>query len=106
MPANSGPVADSGRLTRGDDGQVFRLELGQDALARDWPAVHAMLAPWLRATWTVERVRRFFEDEYRSTLAENDVEGIHYPEYPDPQLGGNNFMNAAALREPISFAAG
>lgn len=65
-----------------------------------------MLAPWLRATWTVERVRRFFEDEYRSTLAENDVEGIHYPEYPDAQLGGNNFMNAAALREPISFAAG
>jgi len=28
---------------------------------------------------------------------------MQYPEYREPEGGGNNFMNATALREPISF---
>ena len=81
----------------------FGEELGRRVLARDWQAVHQMLAPWMQQSLTTDDVRAFFEDEYRRTLDENGVEGMHYPEYPDPGVDGNNFMNATALREPISF---
>ena len=58
-----------------DDVQIFGTDLGRKALGREWPAVHALLAPWLRASWTIEQVRRFFEDEYRATLDANGAEG-------------------------------
>jgi hypothetical protein len=67
-----------------DDVRAFGTELGRMALGREWPAVHAMLAPWLRATWTIEQVRQ----------------------YPEPGLDGNGFTKATQLREPISFAGG
>jgi uncharacterized protein (DUF934 family) len=89
-----------------DDVRAFGTELGRKALARDWAGVHAMLAPWLRASWPVDRVQRFFEDEYRIALEANGAEGLHYPEYPEPQLDGNGFTKATQLREPISFAGG
>src|SRR5436190_14894352 len=89
-----------------DDIRTFGTDLGREVLARRWPAVHAMLAPWLRMTWSVDQVRQFFEDEYRATLGANNVEGFHYPEYPEPELDGNGFTKATQLREPISFAGG
>ena len=89
-----------------DDIRAFGDALGRKALARDWPAVHQLLAPWLRASVGPEGVRSFFEDEYRATLQSNAVEELHYPEYPEPSVDGNNFMNAAKLREPIEFQGG
>jgi hypothetical protein len=38
-----------------DDVRAFGTELGRKALGREWAAVHAMLAQWLRATWTGPR---------------------------------------------------
>ena len=29
---------------------------------------------------------------------------MHYPEHPEPEVGGNGFTTATSLREPISFA--
>jgi len=89
-----------------DDVRTFGIELGRAALARDWSAVHAMLAPWLRLSWSVGQVQRFFEDEYRAMLEANGAEGLQYPEYPEPEVGGNDFTKATQLREPISFAGG
>jgi hypothetical protein len=89
-----------------DDVRAFGVELGLKAIARDWIAVQAMLAPWLRATCSADAVRQFFEDEYLATLQANGVEVLHYPEYPEPELGGNTFTKATQLREPISFAGG
>ena len=89
-----------------DDVRAFGTELGRKALAQEWAGVHAMLAPWLRKTWSVEKVQGFFEDEYRATLEANGAEGSHHPEYPEPQLDGNGFTKATQLREPISFAGG
>ena len=89
-----------------DDIRLFGQELGKAVIARDWSAVHALLAPWLRHRWSPEDVRRFFEDEYRQTLAANDIDELQYPEHPEPQVDGNAFTNATALREPISFAGG
>jgi hypothetical protein len=89
-----------------DDVRAFGMELGHKALARDWAGVHAMLAPWLRKSWSVEKVQGFFEDEYRATLEASGAEGPHYPEYPEPEVGGNGFTKATQLREPISFAGG
>jgi hypothetical protein len=89
-----------------DDVRDFGTELGRAAIARNWVGVHALLAPWLRGQYSVEQVRAFFEDEYRSTLEASEVEGLHYPEYPDPQLDGNRHTKATQLREPISFAGG
>jgi hypothetical protein len=86
-----------------DDVRGFGEEFGRRALARDWPGIHEMLAPWMQRSLTVDQVRAFFEDEYRSILQDNRIEGMHYPEYREPELGGNNFMNATKLREPISF---
>ena len=89
-----------------DDVREFGTRLGRKALERDWGSVHAMLAPWLRRTVSVEDVQKFFEDEYRVTLEANGIEGMHWPEGPDPQVDGNRFMNATELRKPISFAGG
>jgi len=89
-----------------DEVRAFGTELGRKALERGWAGVHSMLAPWLRVSWSVERVQRFFEDEFRATLEANGAEGVHYPEYPEPQLDGNGFTKATQLREPISFANG
>jgi hypothetical protein len=49
-------------------------------------------------------VQTFFEDEYRATLKDSGIEEMHYPEHPDPDVGGNQFMNASELRKPIAFA--
>jgi len=84
----------------------FGHELGRKALAKDWPGVHQMLAPWLRRALTVDQVRAFFEDAYRSRLQENGIEGMHYPGYPEPEVGGNGTTNATDLRKPISFLGG
>ncbi len=84
----------------------FVTGLGLEALARDWAAVHDMLAPWLRSSMTVDDVRTFFEDEYRATLKANDIDELHYPAYPEPEVGGNTFVNATELRKPISWEGG
>jgi hypothetical protein len=89
-----------------DDVRTFGTELGRKAIARDWPGVHSLLAPWMRAECSVDEVRAFFEDEYRQTLEANEVPEMHYPEHPEPQLDGNGFTKATQLREPISFAGG
>jgi len=81
----------------------FSTTLGQAALARDWAAVHRCLAPWLRAKLTVAAVQAFFEDEYRTNLKANGIEDLHYPEYPEPGVGGNGFTNATELRKPLSW---
>ncbi len=89
-----------------DDVRAFGEDLGRKALARDWAGVHALLAPWLRATTTPDDIRAFFENAYRETLTANGIEELHYPEYPEPSLDGNSFMNATELRKPISWAGG
>lgn len=89
-----------------DDVRAFGMELGRRALARDWAAVQTMLAPWLRANCSPDEVRQFFEKEYLSTLEANGVRELYYPEYPEPELGGNDFTKATQLREPISFEGG
>jgi len=89
-----------------DEVRAFGTELGRRAIARDWSGVRALLAPWLQGAYSEEAVRKFFEDEYRATLAAGEVEGMHYPEHPEPELGGNDFTRATQLREPISFAGG
>jgi hypothetical protein len=89
-----------------DDIREFGMDLGHKALERDWAGVHGLLAPWLRRSIDVDAVRRFFEDEYRVILKDNGIEEMHYPEYPDPELGGNDHTNATALRAPMSFKPG
>jgi hypothetical protein len=86
-----------------DDIRAFGEELGRKALARDWSAVHELLAPWLRAFLTPDSVREFFENEYRAVLEANGVQELQYPDYPEPAVDGNNFINATKLREPIEF---
>jgi len=89
-----------------DDVRSFGSELGRKALLKDWAAVHQMLAPWMRAACSVEDVRAFFENEYRSVLEANGVDELQYPDAPEPELGGNGFTKATQLREPITFAGG
>lgn len=89
-----------------EDVRSFGTELGRRALARNWTGVHELLAPWLQRSVSVDGVRAFFEDEYRSILAENGIEELDYPAYPEPEVGGNNYMNATSLREPIEFQGG
>lgn len=89
-----------------DDIRSFGEALGRKALAKDWAGVRELLASWLRATTSVDQVRAFFENEYRATLEANGVRELHYPEYPEPSVDGNNFMSAAKLREPIEFDNG
>jgi hypothetical protein len=85
------------------DIRLFGMDIGRRALARDWKGVHSLLAPWLQRTTTADDVRGFFENEYRGTLQANGIEDLHYPEHPEPQVGGNSFTNATALRKPISW---
>jgi hypothetical protein len=89
-----------------DSVREFGLDLGHKALARDWAGVHALLAPWLQRSTDIDAVRRFFEEEYRLMLEENGIQEMHYPEYSDPEVGGNDHTNATALREPMSFKPG
>ena len=86
-----------------DSVRSFGEDLGRRALARDWAGVHQLLAPWLQQSMTVDQVRGFFENEYKSTLEDNGIDTLHYPEHPEPQLGGNGFTTATKLRETISF---
>jgi hypothetical protein len=87
-----------------EDVRLFGETLGRRALAGDWPGVHELLAPWLQKSLGVDDVRAFFEDEYARALKECGAEGAETPQYPDPEVGGNNFMNATELRKPISWA--
>ena len=89
-----------------DDVRAFGVELGRKALAQDWPAVHGMLAPWMRGMYSVDDVRTFFEDEYKATLEANSIQGAHYPEHSDPAVDGNSHTKATQLRAPLSFAGG
>jgi len=89
-----------------DDIRLFGETLGRHVLAREWESVHSLLAPWLQVTMSIDKVREFFENEYRSILEETGVQELHYPEYPEPSVDGNNFMNATGLREPIDFLNG
>ena len=89
-----------------DDVRAFGIDLGQKAIKRDWPGVHEMLAQWLRSKLTPDDIRVFFEDSYREMLKENGIADMYYPEYPDPEVGGNDFTNATELRKPISFLGG
>jgi hypothetical protein len=86
-----------------EDIRSFGDTLGRRILARDWSGAHSLLAPWLQRTQSPDDVRAFFEDEYKLTLQDSGIEGMHYPEYPDPEVGGNTFLNATALRQPIEF---
>jgi hypothetical protein len=89
-----------------DDIRRFGEDFGRKALARDWAGVHALLAPWMQDATGLEAVAAFFEDEYRATLAANEIEGIRYPEHPEPEVDGNGHTNATALREPMSWQPG
>ena len=80
-----------------DDIRAFRMDLGRNAHARDWAGVRELLAPCLRRSMDADAVRRFFEDEYRLILGDNGIEEMHYREYPDPEVGGNDHTNATAL---------
>jgi hypothetical protein len=102
----SGEAGDDAETTMDEDVRDFGTLLGGRLLARDWAGAHALLAPWLRATLSPDDVRRFFEDEYRKTLAESGIDAMHYPEHPEPELGGNQFTNATSLREPMSWKPG
>jgi hypothetical protein len=84
----------------------FAVGLGQEALAQNWLAVHSMLAPWLRTIMTTDDVRAFFEDQYRATLEASGIDELHYPGYPEPDVGGNSHTNATALRQPMSWQPG
>ena len=86
--------------------QEFGDKLGRKVLARDWPGVRELLAPWLRERLSADSVRAFFEDEYKRTLEANDIHELMYPEHPDPEVGGNNHTNATELRKPLSWDAG
>jgi hypothetical protein len=89
-----------------DDIGRFGTEIGHHALQRNWTGVHQMLAPWLQHSLSVDDVRTFFENAYREILQGNRIQDMHYPEYPDPELGGNSFTNATKLRQPLSFQDG
>ena len=51
-------------------------------------------------------VRSFFESEHRAVLEANGVQEFQYPDYPEPSVDGNNFINATKLREPMEFLGG
>jgi hypothetical protein len=89
-----------------EDVREFGLNLGRAVLGQSWATAHGMLAPWLRSAQSVDDLRKFFEDEYRAALRDNQIEELKYPEYPEPELDGNTFTKATQLREPISFAGG
>ena len=47
-----------------NDIRKFGTGLGERVVARDWAGVHALLAPWLQSSLSVD-VRAFYEDAYR-----------------------------------------
>ena len=81
----------------------FAETLGRKVLSRDWTEVRELLAPWLRNVMSIEQVREFFETSYSAMLRENGVQALHYPEHTEPSVGGDSFMSAAKLREPIDW---
>jgi len=89
-----------------DEIREFGAALGKKVLAQDWSSVRDMLAPWLSTSLSAESIRNFFEDEYKLTLSDNDIDEMHYPESPEPEVDGNDFMNASELRKPVSWANG
>ncbi len=97
---------DSSSSFMDEEVRAFGMDLGLKALAQDWSGVYDQLAPWLQQQFTVDDVRAFFEDEYRSILASVGIDALQYPEYPEPELGGNGFTKATQLREPISWEGG
>ena len=60
----------------------FGQRLAAAAIERKWSAVHAMLAPWLQASMSVDGVRKFFEDDYQRLLEQNGIKEHHYPKVP------------------------
>jgi hypothetical protein len=86
-----------------DEIREFGITLGKKALGQDWDGVRAMLAPWLSSSLSSEAIRNFFEDEYKLTLSDNDIDEMHYPESPEPDVDGNNLINATELRKPLSW---
>lgn len=78
---------------------------GKAALDRDWAAAHSLLAPWLRTSLSVDDVRDFFENGCRATLLANDIEEEHFPEHPEPEVGGNGHTKPGDLREPKPWTA-
>jgi hypothetical protein len=60
----------------------------------------------MQRSQSADDVRKFFEDEYRATLEANDIQGLHYPEHPEPGVDGNSHTKATELRAPLSFAGG
>ena len=96
-----------------EDVRAFGTELGRRAVARDWPAVHAMLAPWLRASWPVDKVQRFFEDESQPQTAANSVTdvkgyvGLRYRYRPPEEVERRIFCTMAkwaGYNDPVAFA--
>jgi hypothetical protein len=96
---------DISHLFMDDEVRAFGAELGTRALAREWSRVRELLAPWMQAQFTTDDVQAFFEDEYRDVLAEVEIEELHHPEYPEPELGGNSHTKATQLRQPPSWDA-
>jgi hypothetical protein len=88
--------------------RTFGEELGTKLLVRDWQGAHALLAPWLAGTIDADGIRAMLEAEYRSTVAQSDApsEELQYPEYPEPDVGGNHFTSADELRKPMSWKPG
>jgi hypothetical protein len=78
---------------------------GKAALDRDWATAHSLLAPWLRTSLSVEDLREFFENGYRAILRESGIEEMFYPEYPEPEIGGNGHTKTGDLREPKPWTA-
>ncbi|MBI3552071.1 MAG: hypothetical protein HY077_06100 [Elusimicrobia bacterium] len=83
------------------DVQKFGNDLANAAIAKDWDAVHKMLAPWVQAKIAVEGVKKFFEDEYLDILRGVDVHEIHYPKIP--YVTGNDMSPLKDLKEKTSF---
>jgi hypothetical protein len=82
-----------------DDSPQFGTGPGERVIARDLAGVHALLAPWLQSSLTVDDIRSFFGDAYREALQEYDVEGMHYP--AQMRVGGNAEMTAKELHSPV-----
>jgi hypothetical protein len=75
--------------------RAFGEAFANAALARDWPGVRAMLAPWLQRSLSPDHVRAFFEDDYAATLAESGIAEPHFPEVP--YVSGNSCTLADLL---------
>jgi len=89
-----------------DEIREFGVAVGKKVLAQDWSGVREMLAPWLNASLSPDAIRHFFEDEYKLTLSDNDIDDMHYPGSPEPEVDGNALINATELRKPVSWHNG